>query len=245
MGAKFVRWLVARLKGHDSSFECHAQHPDSLSKDAMTRKIVYLVDEDEVARRALPLALQKFLEPAPVEVRAIPPLKEFADYDGLLAQEGVAAFLLDQKLKTTGEVNYTGIELAEHLRAVAPKLPIYILTAWADERDEFVGAEYRVEEILDKADIEDRDSDKANTIRARFLRRLDVFEDVLNKREQRFHDLLVKSLKEPLTVGELKEMEVLEGERLAPVVEAERTKAQELDAALDELSLRVRGEKLI
>jgi len=211
----------------------------------MSERIIYLIDEDEVARRAVSMSLQRLLEPAPVKIKAIAPLKRFADYDSLLTEEGVAAFVLDQKLKASGEVNYTGIDLAEHLRAIAPKMPIYILTAYANEEGEFEGAEYRVEEILDKADIEDRDSEKAKTIKARFLRRLNVFEDVLSQREKRFHELLVKSLKEPLSADEQTEMDMLDGERLAPVVAAERDKARELDDALKELSERVRSQKLI
>src|SRR5687767_923459 len=118
----------------------------------MDPRIVYLIDEDDVARRAVGSALQRLLDPAPVEIKAI-----------------------------------------------VPKLPIYILTAFANEEGEFEGSEFNVEAILDKSEIEDPTSETAKIIKARFLRRLAVFEDVLSIREKRFHQLLIKSLKESLS----------------------------------------------
>jgi len=103
--------------------------------------------------------------------------------------------------------------VAFHLRALRPKLPIYILTGYPNE--DFTGTAYRVENIVDKEEIEDCESEKAQVLRARILRRLSVFGDVLNTREQRFHDLLAKSLKDNLTPEEEKELNLLEVTRFA------------------------------
>jgi hypothetical protein len=144
-----------------------------------------------------------------------------------------------------GGVAYNGIDLAEHLRSIRPKLPIYILTGAAGAREDCAGVEYRVEEIIDKEDIEDLSSEKAQTIKARMLRRLDVFEDVLGSREQRFHDLLIKSTHGTLPRDEEKELRRLEGERIASVAAAEREKQVKLDAEIESLKKLLGRERLL
>jgi DNA-binding LytR/AlgR family response regulator len=202
---------------------------------------LYFVDEKEEARWANAHALKKLLDTPEIEVIGLPPYQTFTEYDSLLANPSVRGFFIDQRMRGGG-VNYNGIELAEYLRGHHRKLPIYILTG--HPTDDFTGTAYRVEDIVDKEDIEDRDSDKAKTIRARILRRLAVFEDVLNEREQRFHDLLVKSLKESLTPEEEKELGLLEVERILPVQAEELTDSKLLQKAIEELKGKLNPGKL-
>lgn len=204
--------------------------------------ILYLVDDKEEARWANVPALQKLLDAPDVEVVGLVPFQTFAEYDPVLANPQVRGFLIDQRMRGGGVVNYNGIDLAEYLRGHYRKLPIYILTGYP--KDDFSGTEYRVEDIVDKEDIEDRSSDKAKTIRARILRRLAVFEDVLNERERRFHDLLVKSMKEPLTADEQKELGILEDERLVPTQGMEIRDAKALEKAIEELRAKLRPDNL-
>jgi hypothetical protein len=208
----------------------------------MKQTILYLVDDKEEARHANGPALQKFLGSPDIKVVPLEPFPEFAQFDTLLRDPNLGGFFIDQKMIGGGVVNYNGIDLASHLRGLHPKLPIYILTGYPNE--DFTGTAYRVEDIVDKEDIEDRDSEKAQVLRARILRRLDVFGDVLDAREQRFHDLLVKSTKEPLTAEEEKELGLLEAERLAPQHAAEMKDTKALEQAVAELKAKLQSEDL-
>ncbi len=203
---------------------------------------LYLVDDKEEARHANGPALQRFLGSPDIKVVPLEPFPEFAQFDALVADPNLGGFFIDQKMRGGGVVNYNGIELAGHLRGLHPKLPIYILTGYPNE--DFTGTAYRVEDIVDKEDIEDRDSEKAQVLRARILRRLDVFGDVLDAREQRFHDLLVKSTTEPLTAEEEKEFGLLEAERLAPQHAAEMKDTKALEQAVAELKAKLQSENL-
>lgn len=208
----------------------------------MSHIILYLVDDKEESRHANGPALQKFLGSPDIKVVPLEPFPEFARYDALLRNPVLGGFFIDQKMRGGGVVNYNGIELASHLRALHPKLPIYILTGYPNE--DFTGTAYRVEGIVDKEDIEECESEKAQVLKARILRRLNVFGDVLDAREQRFHDLLIKSMKEPLTADEEKEMGLLEVERLAPQHAAEIYDTKALEGAIAELKAKLENENL-
>jgi DNA-binding LytR/AlgR family response regulator len=203
--------------------------------------ILYFVDDKEEARWANAYALQSLLDTPEVKVIGLEPFQNFFKYDSLLADPQVRGFFIDQRMRGGGVV-YNGIDLAEYLRGHNRKLPIYILTGHPD--DDFTGTAYRVEDIMDKEDIEDPESDKAKTIRARILRRLEVFTDVSNIREKRFHDLLLKSLNEPLTADEEKELGIIEKERLLPAQAEELRDSKSLERAIEELKATLQPEQL-
>ena len=209
----------------------------------MSQITLYFVDDKEAARLANAPLLQRLLDSPDIEVIAIAPFPQFGQFDELLKNPNLGGFFIDQKMRGGSSVNYNGIELAGHLRSRHPKLPIYILTGYPPD-DELTGGAYRVEDIMDKADIEERNSDKAQMLKARILRRLAVFGDVLSAREQKFHDLLVKSMKEPLTAEEEKELGLLETERLAPQHAAELKDAKALEQAIAELKAKMQNENL-
>ena len=208
----------------------------------MNQTILYLVDDKEESRHANGPILQKFLGSPNIKVVPLEPFPEYAKYDELLRDPSLGGFFIDQKMRGSGVVNYNGIELAEHLRGMVPKLPIYILTGYPNE--DFTGTAYRVEDILDKEVIEDSNSEEGHKVQARILRRLNVFEDVLNEREQRFHELLVKSLKKQLTSAEEKEIGLLEAERLAPQHASELRDVKALEKAISELRSKMQDENL-
>ena len=147
-------------------------------------------------------------------------------------------------MKGSGLVNYSGTDLASHLRTINSKLPIYILTGYADQREEFSGVEHRVEYIIDKKEIADSASEPAQTIKARMLRRMETFNDLLDIREQRFHDLLVKSLHQKLTSEEEKEIGLLETERIIPQQAKEIGDIKALETAIDQLRKRIHSGEL-
>lgn len=209
----------------------------------MSQIILYFVDDKEAARLANGPLLQRLLDSPDIKVEAIAPFPQFGQFDELLKNPNLGGFFIDQKMRGGSSVNYNGIELAGHLRSRHPKLPIYILTGYPPD-DELTCGQYRVEDIVNKEDIEERTSDKAQVLKARILRRLAVFGDVLDAREQRFHDLLVRSMNEPLTAAEEKEMGLLEMERLAPQHAAELRDAKALEQAIAELKATLQNENL-
>lgn len=206
----------------------------------MKRHTIYFVDEDEPARRANLRDLTALLDNPAIQIRDLAPLKTFAEYDALAADPATAAFILDQRMKTGGTVSYNGTDLAAHLRGIDAKMPIYILTGYADQIDDFRGSEHLVEYIIDKEHIENPASEKAKIVKARLLRHLNVFNDVRDERAERFHSLLVKSLRQPLTSEEHEEMDFLEGVTSTPVAAA----ALRLGEVIDELKKITGGEQL-
>lgn len=208
----------------------------------MKPTILYFVDEREEARWAIAPSLERFLASPEIKVLPLSPFAKLSEFDVLLKEPNLGGFFIDQKMRG-GSVTYNGIELAGHLRALHPKLPIYILTGYPPD-DELNSGAYRVEDIVDKEALEERDSDKSQTLKARILRRLAVFGDVLDAREQRFHDLLVKSMKQPLTAEEERELGILESERLVPTQAEELRDAKSLEKAIEELKAKLRPDKL-
>lgn len=195
----------------------------------MKRTVIYFFDEQDASRRSNARELKSLIDDPSIHVEALEPYPAFADYARLIADPKTAAFILDQRMKGSGAVAYNGTDLASYIRGIDGKIPIYILTSYADSSEDFDGWRHLVDDILAKSSIEDKGSDTAKIIKARLRRHLQVFNDVRDDQEQRFHDLLVISLKRPLTDEEQIEMDNLEGETTAPLLATERSKARELE----------------
>jgi CheY-like chemotaxis protein len=202
----------------------------------MEEQTVYIVDDDARELRANRRDLQTIFEGSPLQFKGVQPLRELADYNEFLPKSDTAAFLIDQRLQVSGEVNYSGIELASHLRSIASKLPIYILTNYETDLDLEGANEQTVEDIIGKDDLTHPNEPKAITFKARFLRRLQGFRDVLTAREQRFHDLLKKSLQENLSADDAQELEDLQSARLLPVHSAELKEIAAMENTIQELT---------
>jgi len=210
----------------------------------MEEQTVYLVDDDAKELRANRRDLETIFEGSPVRFKGVQPFKQLTEYDSLLPRSDTAAFLIDQRLQVSGVVTYSGIELASHLRSISTKLPIYILTNYGTDPG-VLANEQTIEEIIEKDDLTNPHDHKAVRFKARFLRRLQGFRDVLTAREQRFRDLLMKSLKENLSASEKEELENLESERLLPVHSAELKEIDAMENTIQELQklLRRRSSK--
>lgn len=198
----------------------------------MSRKILWLIDENKHEIRASLRVLKKML-PVSVEIMPIfPPYSTVQEYNQLLDNPATACIIIDQRLKDTGIASYTGIELANYLRSINTKIPLYILTNYPDEFETNSGRGVSVEDILDKEHFSGDDGKRKETA-ARILRRIDVFEDILDEREQRFHDLLVKSLHENLSREELNELGKLQETRTLAVLADEIAQLEEIEQALE------------
>ncbi|MDM4773033.1 hypothetical protein [Solimonas sp. SE-A11] len=201
----------------------------------MRRQNIYFIDEDAAARRSNGRSLKELLGSDEIEIRPIEPRPALSDYNDLISEPDTAAFILDQRMKGGGRVNYNGTDLARQVRSINSKMPIYILTGHADEKDDFLGSEHLVENIIGKDAIDNTESEGAQVIKARILRHLNVFGDMRTDRENRFHELLIKSLREGLSEDEQQEMDRLEGESTAPVIAKERELERVIGAQVDSL----------
>lgn len=196
----------------------------------MDKRIIWLIDENRNELKTYCRDL-KNLMPDSVQIEAMLPLPSKEDFlSVVLENTSTATVIIDQKLKDTGIVDYLGIELARFLRSVNHKLPIYILTNFPND-EEFVGSKWSVEDIINKADF--TDDEKKLTLKARILRRIDVYNDVLEERERKFNQLLRKSLKEELTADELKEFSELDFHRSSTTLLSEIPQLQELEKIVE------------
>jgi hypothetical protein len=206
-------------------------------------KIIYFIDEDEVELRSGVDVLREIFGSETLEVEARPPFPLLEDYALLADDPRTAAFIVDQRLDTSGVVSYSGIQLAAYIRSISSRLPIVILTNYPD--DDFGGLDWAVERIFEKSDmLRDPQAQLTQKWKARLLRQIDVFAEIKSTREQRFHDLLVKSLQDKLSPEEEKELGLLETERILPVQAQEITDIKELQAAIEELRRRLHSEEL-
>jgi hypothetical protein len=206
-------------------------------------KPVFFIDDDAYERRSCTDVLNEIFEGTSVRVEPLSPLPTLADYSGLVANQAAAALIIDERLNTAGGVTYTGAELAAHLRAIGGNLPIVILTNYPD--DDFNKQGWAVESIIAKKRVlNDPTSRSAQEFKARLSRQIEIAGAVLAKREQRFHDLLVKSLKEKLTPEEEKELGVLEAERVLPVQAEELSGTKALQKTIEELKAKLKPDQL-
>ncbi len=197
----------------------------------MDKRIIWLIDENENELKTYCRDL-KNLMPDSVQIEGMIPLPRKEDYlSPMLENTSTATVIIDQRLKDTGIADYMGIDLARFIRSVNSKLPIYILTNYAQEEQEFAGSRWSVEDIINKADF--TDDEKKLTLKARFLRRINVYSDVLEERERKFNQLLRKSLKEELTADELKEFSELDFHRTSTTLASEISQLQELEEIVE------------
>jgi len=182
----------------------------------MTRNKLWLIDENQDQLKTSAALLHIILPEIQIMQRLPFPL--MPDYIALMLNDSeTACVMVDQKLKDTGIALYFGIELAQYLRAIDQKLPIYILTNYVDEKEQFEEGQWSVEDIIDKHQISDVNSDYVRTFKARLLRRMDTYGDVLAERQRRFQELLRKSLTSELSSEDIQELQELQGIRGAAI----------------------------
>ena len=118
-------------------------------------------------------------------------------------------------------------QLAKYLRCINKKIPIYILTNFPDEKGEFAGGEWSIEYIISKKSF--GNEEETQIAKARILRHIDVYEDILDERAKRFNELLKKTLNDSLDEAELEELVELQFERMAPTLAKEVEELQKLE----------------
>lgn len=142
--------------------------------------------------------------------------------------DNVAGYVIDEKLKISGEATYLGTDLAQAIRDIDSKIPVYILTSDASNVDNNLGS---IEYIISKNDLSDRV--QYNIIQQRLRRHLDIYNDIKSKRALRLEELLIKSMNEDLTIEENKEFEELNLIRMKPILLEESSESKKLKNDLD------------
>ncbi len=205
---------------------------------------IIFIDEDQIERQSCVDVLKEIFADTPLTIEACPPLPALADYTELVNRSSLAALVLDQRLNTSGQVLYSGVELAAHLRAIGCRVPIVILTNYPE--DDFTAQGWAVECIVQKKKtLDDPAAIAAQEFKLRLLRQIEIAGTVLAAREQRFNELIIKSSREKLAADEEKELRLLEGERVASVAAAEREKQVRLDAEIENLKKLLGRDRLL
>jgi hypothetical protein len=152
-------------------------------------------------------------------------------------------YFIDEKLKHSGIATYTGVELVEKIRIFDSKIPIYILTSYADEIEKYLGD---IEFVIDKNDW-DLEEDE-NNLTKRFIRHINTYKDIKSQQAKRFEFLLEKSIFSTLSEKELEEFNALDLSRIKNISSEGIISDEslgELNTASDELDaiyLELRGD---
>ena len=152
---------------------------------------------------------QQLLEAAgEIKIEYVPARPRVADYADLAADPETGAVIIDERLSEFTGVDYTGLQVADFLRALRPELPIYILTNYANEILDDQGES--VEDIIDKKTV--RKAAKVYVVR--ILRAMQQYEAALTEQQRRLKELIDRKLS-----GELSEEEEAELQQLRAAIE--------------------------
>lgn len=201
----------------------------------MNEREIVFIDDTPAARDSYVQELEDVFG-AEVTVSSLPPSATLDHMlDEILRHPKLASLVIDERLNDTGLADYTGIALAEVVRARYPKLPIYILTNYPDD---IIDGGYNVEYIFDKNELNDGDYKKI--VSARVRRHLDVYDDIFSEREQRYAELLPRFLGKQLAEEEHSEFLQLEASRIKPFSH-EFVEDDELKKRMNEQDAILRG----
>ncbi|HAU5563330.1 TPA: hypothetical protein JD264_05905 [Serratia fonticola] len=143
-------------------------------------------------------------------------------------------YFVDEKLKHSGVATYSGVELVQRIRMHDSKIPIYILTSFSDEIEQYFGD---VEFVIDKNDWESEGEE--DNLKKRFLRHINTYKDIKSKQAERFDFLLEKSLFSTLDDDEIIEFKALDIARVKDIPSEgiiSTSSLEELKAASEELN---------
>lgn len=198
----------------------------------MAEPIICFIDDQPTQQKMLDWDLRSLFG-AGYQVVSLPLLQRRDDYHQYLDDPAVIGLLIDQKLSETGEVTaYTGVDLAKHLRSVYREMPIYIVTGH-DPDDQITGAESgSADAVVHKSELR-AGTPQSIRFKQRFLRQAGRYQEALTQQQQRFRELLSKSLNGTLTSLEQEELAVLEDGRLLATQAAEEPQVSKLQKDIE------------
>jgi CheY-like chemotaxis protein len=127
---------------------------------------------------------------------------EVEDYSSVPLNAEVKAVIVDQFLADNTGVPYDGVNVADHLRSVAPALPVFVLTNDAGDLEQQASS---VDMVITKGNMR-RHTD---TYIGRILRRIGQYQASLSERQLRLQQLLDLELADQLSPEEVDELEML------------------------------------
>ncbi len=165
--------------------------------------IILIIDDDKeeairikkkLDRASLGLELD-FIIQTPEEI------KDISEYFFLINSLPASSILIDQRLGVKSKANYTGLKLANILRAVLPMFPIFILTKWVKE-DNLEKQGYDVDDVMDKFKM----LETPTTYLGRIIRAMSRYENAKTKQNKRMQELIAASLSRELSQEETYEL---------------------------------------
>lgn len=192
------------------------------------RKVVLWIDEEQMALDTYAPFLEECFGGEVIVLPEMPENDLSTMLDRIFHEQNLISIIIDQRLKSTGRATYTGIELAEAVRRLDKKIPIYILTNYAEDIGDL---DYQVEDILEKDHL--HEDSYQRKVAARVRRHADVFDDIVSSRERRFDELLCKSLHSRLSAEEQDQFEKLDFWRNNALFAKEDPSAEKLKQELD------------
>lgn len=192
------------------------------------RKVVLWIDENKNALDTLAPFLEDCFGDEVVVIPEMPENELPTMLDRIFHEQNLISLVIDQRLKSTGIATYTGIELAEAVRRLDKKIPIYILTNYAEDIGDL---DYQVEDVLEKDHL--HEDAYQRKVAARVRRHTDIYDDIVSSRETRFDELLCKSLHSELTAEEQEQFEKLDFWRNNALFAKEEASAEKLKRELD------------
>jgi len=196
-------------------------------------------DARGAAQRRIERGLGKLGATGEWRVLGIDPLPELDDYPSWLTGEEVLVLILDQRLNedVTKKVSYNGHDIVTRIRPRLFDLPVYYLTAVADD-EEVEGDAPKVQAILERKKF--LDSDPVPWVRE-FMREGQRYEQKLARNLARLSELAEKAVSGILSEDEAEEAASLR-QTLQLAFESGDDQEEARTAARSELLDRFEGE---
>jgi CheY-like chemotaxis protein len=140
-----------------------------------------------------------------LEVDLGPVFPEIHDYSAIPLDASVAAVIVDQFLAEHTGVPYDGLDVAEYLRVIAPALPVFVLTNYAEDLEDQAAA---VDLVITKGSMRKH----AETYVARILRGIGRYYATLSARQLRLQQLIDSELSGELSDEGTQELSALRRE---------------------------------
>ncbi|WP_345842094.1 hypothetical protein [Shewanella algae] len=176
------------------------------------KKIIFIDDDGDV-RKTYEMSMKMMFgeEFEIVCLDAEPTLKRMMEVLDSIPDK--VSYFIDEKLKHSGNATYAGLDLVEYIRRLDSKVPIYILTSFSDEIEQYLGD---IEFVIDKNHWESNEDEE--NFKKRILRHINTYKDIKSKQSQRFEKLLEKSIFSSLSEEEIEEFNALNINRSKKIV---------------------------
>lgn len=199
-------------------------------------KNVIYVDDDSQARDSYSEILAELFG-EDFELHAIEPdFKMENMLERLQKINSIVAYVLDEKLNQLGKADYLGQELAERLRELDPKVPIYLFTAYKDDFSDVFGPA-EVEYVIGKEAVSD--DKKFASLSSKIRRHHNIYCDIQSERANRLDFLLLKKINGNISKDENDELDSMNFLRTKSINLHESDLAEELEKKINDIDKKL------